>query len=66
LHQKLLVLWNALTADNLPACTRFAQSLQGLPPTWSRAPMPPASPAQQTAIRAALESLEVGGEPAAG
>jgi 4-hydroxy-tetrahydrodipicolinate synthase len=57
LHQKLLTLWNAIVSDNLPACTRYAQSLQGLPPTFSRAPMPEASPAQQAAIRKALDGL---------
>jgi 4-hydroxy-tetrahydrodipicolinate synthase len=57
LHKKLLALWNALIADNLPACTRYAQILQGLPKTHPRAPMPEASIAQQAAIRAALERL---------
>jgi len=57
LHQDLLVLWNAIIADNLPACTRYAQLLQGLPETYSRAPMPPASKAQQAAIKAALVRL---------
>ena len=57
LHQKLLTLWNAVIADNLPACTRYAQSLQGLPQTWPRAPMPEASPTQQAASRKALEGL---------
>ena len=57
LHNKLLALWNAIVSDNLPACTRYAQSLQGLPKTFSRAPMPEASPAQQAAIRKALEGL---------
>ena len=37
LHKKLLMLWNAVIADNLPACTRYAQTLQGLPQTWPRA-----------------------------
>jgi hypothetical protein len=53
LHKKLLTLWNAIVSDNLPACTRYSQSLQGLPTTFSRA----ASPAQQAAIRKALERL---------
>ena len=44
LHKKLLTLWNAIIADNLPACTRYAQTLQGLPKTYPRAPMPEASP----------------------
>lgn len=57
LHRKLLALWNALIADNLPACTRHAQMLQGLPPTSPRAPMPAASPAQQAAIHRALQAL---------
>jgi len=57
LHEKLLRLWNAIIADNLPACTRYAQTLQGLPQTFPRAPMPEASPAQQAAIRTALEGL---------
>lgn len=57
LHKKLLTLWNALIADNLPACTRHAQILQGQPKTHPRAPMPEASPAQQAAIAKALEAL---------
>jgi 4-hydroxy-tetrahydrodipicolinate synthase len=59
LHKKLLTLWNAIIADNLPACTRYAQTLQGLPKTYPRAPMPEASPAQQAAIRGALEGLGI-------
>ncbi len=57
LHRRLLVLWNALVADNLPACTKYAQTLQAVPAGHPRAPMPPASPAQQRAIEAALRGL---------
>jgi 4-hydroxy-tetrahydrodipicolinate synthase len=57
LHKKLLTLWNVVLGDNLPACTRYAQILQGLPQTWPRAPMPAATPAQQAAIRQALQAL---------
>ena len=57
LHQRLLALWNAIVSDNLPACTRSSQSLQGLPKTFSRAPMPEASAAQQAAISTALQGL---------
>ncbi|MCA6120685.1 dihydrodipicolinate synthase family protein [Bradyrhizobium sp. WSM 1704] len=57
LHKKLLTLWNAVIADNLPACTRYAQILQGLPQTYPRTPMPEASMAQQAAIAKALEGL---------
>jgi len=58
LHKKLLVLWNAMIADNLPAATRYAQELQGLPTgTFPRAPMPVATEQQRVAIRKALEGL---------
>jgi 4-hydroxy-tetrahydrodipicolinate synthase len=56
-HRRLLVLWNALVADNLPACTKYAQTLQGVPAGSPRAPMPPASQAQQRAIAAALRGI---------
>ncbi len=57
LHRRLLPLWNAMVGDNLPACTKYAQILQGCPGGQPRAPMPAASPAQQRAIGAALEGL---------
>ena len=57
LHRRLLVLWNALVADNLPACTKYAQSLQGVRAGHPRAPMASASPAQQRAIQTALRAL---------
>jgi 4-hydroxy-tetrahydrodipicolinate synthase len=60
LHRKLLPLWNALVSDNLPACTRYAQSLQGCEAGVPRAPMPPASSEQQTLIKAALQALVAG------
>jgi 4-hydroxy-tetrahydrodipicolinate synthase len=59
LHRRLLPLWNAIFADNLPANTKFAQTLQGCPAGAPRAPMPPASPEQQRKIRAALVGLGV-------
>ncbi len=59
LHVKFLRLWNAMFADNLPACTKFAQEIQGIPAGLPRAPMPVASPEQQVAIRQCLEALEV-------
>lgn len=58
LHRRLLLLWNAIAGDNLPACTKFAQTLQGCPAGFPRAPMPAASPEQQALIRAALSRLE--------
>jgi 4-hydroxy-tetrahydrodipicolinate synthase len=57
LHRKLLPLWNAIVGDNLPACTKFAQILQGCEAGLPRAPMPPASPRQQDKIAAALRAL---------
>lgn len=57
LHRRLLPLWNAMFDDNLPANTKYAQSLQGCPAGAPRAPMPPASDEQQRRIRAALEGL---------
>jgi 4-hydroxy-tetrahydrodipicolinate synthase len=59
LHNRLLALWNAMVGDNLPACVKYAQTLQGVPALYPRAPMPVASPAQQAAIRAALVGLGV-------
>ncbi len=56
-HRRLLPLWNAMVGDNLPACTKHAQTLQGCPGGLPRAPMPVASAAQQRAIAAALEGL---------
>ena len=42
LHGRLLALWNAIAGDNLPACVKYAQSLQQCPAGLPRAPMPPA------------------------
>lgn len=59
LHQRLLPLWNAMIDDNLPACTKYAQTLQGCPALHPRAPMPPATEKQQAAIRTALQGLGI-------
>ena len=59
LHQRLLRLWNAMFGDTLPACTKYAQLLQGCPAGRSRAPMPEANEAQKTAIREALMGLNL-------
>ncbi len=58
LHGKLLRLWNALMPhDNLPAATKYAQALQGVPSGAPRQPMAPASDRQRAAIEAALRGL---------
>jgi len=58
LHGRLLALWNAINGDNLPACVKYAQILQGCPSGLPRAPMPVADAAQQQAIAAALAALD--------
>ncbi len=63
LHERLLRLWNALVADNLPANCKAALELQGVPAGLPRAPMPISEPARRAAIRTALEGL---GAPLAG
>ncbi len=63
LHERLLVLWNALVSgasangDNLPACTKYAQTLQGCPGLYPRAPMPMPSEQVKAEIKAGLERL---------
>jgi 4-hydroxy-tetrahydrodipicolinate synthase len=57
LHRRLLHLWNALVGDNLPACVKHAQTLQGCPAGQPRAPMPAASADQHRAIATGLEML---------
>jgi 4-hydroxy-tetrahydrodipicolinate synthase len=54
LHAKILRVWNAINADNLPANTKTCQALLGRPAGLPRPPMPPSSPAQAAAARAAL------------
>ena len=54
LHEKLLPIWNAISYDNLPANVKHCQELQGRAAGGPRAPMPATSPAQASAIRAAL------------
>lgn len=58
LHLKLLRLWNALMPhDNLPASTKYAQSLQGCPSGIARQPMPMPDAEHQARIRDALDAL---------
>jgi 4-hydroxy-tetrahydrodipicolinate synthase len=54
LHEKILRVWNAINADNLPANTKTCQALQGRSAGAPRPPMPPSSPAQVAAARGAL------------
>ncbi|MCZ2147004.1 MAG: dihydrodipicolinate synthase family protein [Bryobacterales bacterium] len=54
LHKRLLRLWNAIDAPNLPANVRTAMRLQGRHGGVPRPPMPASSPAQEQRIREAL------------
>ena len=56
LHKKLLPIWNAIFADNLPANTKYAMHLQGRNGGVPRPPMPPTSEERKGPILAALES----------
>ena len=57
LHRGINTLWNAMTHENLPACVKFTQSLQGLPLHEVRAPMQAVPHAQRQAIETALAAL---------
>lgn len=57
LHFKLNALWNALNHDNLPACVKYIQHLQGLRLFEPRAPMMRVTDAQKAGIEAALKPL---------
>lgn len=59
LHEKILPIWNAIGYDNvfnLPANTKTCQELMGRKAGVPRPPMPASSPAQTSAIRAALQN----------
>lgn len=59
LHQQLLRIWNAISADNLPANVKYAMELQQRRAGEVRAPMPKTSRTQATAIRGALQSARL-------
>jgi 4-hydroxy-tetrahydrodipicolinate synthase len=54
LHEKLLPIWNAISADNLPANVRYCMELQGRNGGVPRPPMPATSDEQKRPIREAL------------
>lgn len=57
LHWKLNGLWNVVRHDNLPACTKYIQSRQGVDFFLPRAPMEPVSDELKRAIDGALKGL---------
>jgi 4-hydroxy-tetrahydrodipicolinate synthase len=59
LHCKLLVIWNAMLGDNLPANVKYAMELQGRSAGKPRSPMPVCSEKQKTAIREALSQAGI-------
>jgi 4-hydroxy-tetrahydrodipicolinate synthase len=59
LHQRLLRIWNAIEAPNLPANVKTAMEMQGRKGGVSRAPMPASSTQQREAIRIALQEADV-------
>lgn len=58
-HKKLLTIWNAISADNLPANVRYAMELQGRPAGVPRSPMPFSSPEQKNKIKNALKQTGI-------
>ncbi|MFL6663056.1 MAG: dihydrodipicolinate synthase family protein [Rhizobacter sp.] len=57
IHFKLNALWNSLNHDNLPACVKYIQHVQGLRMFEPRAPMMRVTDEQKVAIRQALQPL---------
>ena len=55
-HLKLLPIWNAIMADNLPANVKTALAMQGRPAGIPRMPMPESSEQQRASIEAALQA----------
>lgn len=63
LHNRLLVIWNAIAGDNLPACVKSLMQLRGRNGGVARAPMTPTTPKQIAAIEAALTQAALMPEP---
>jgi 4-hydroxy-tetrahydrodipicolinate synthase len=59
LHERLLSVWMALAGPNLPARVKAAMRFQSRPAGLPRAPMKPASPAEEEAVRAALQAVHL-------
>ena len=57
IHFKLNTLWNTFSHDNLPACVKYVQHLQGVAMYEPRRPMMRVTEAQKSAIKAALQPL---------
>lgn len=57
LHFKLNALWNTMSHDNLPACIKYIQHLQGIRMFEPRAPMMRVTDQQKIDIKAAMKHL---------
>ncbi len=57
IHFKLNALWNSLNHDNLPACVKYIQHLQGVSMFEPRRPMNRVSDTQKAGIKKALQPL---------
>lgn len=57
LHEAILRFWNATDHYNLPACIRYAQSLQGVDAGFPRMPTCPVTETQKTKIKPALKAI---------
>jgi len=57
LHFKLNALWNTMNHDNLPACIKYIQHLQGVRMFEPRAPMMRVTEQQKVDIKAAMQHL---------
>lgn len=57
LHAGLLRFWNALITDDLPANIKYAQSLQGVPFAYPRAPMRAPDEARKALIAKTLKAI---------
>ena len=58
-HERLLRVWIALKGPNLPARVKTAMRLQGRVSGLPRSPMRPPNPAEEEAIRIALQEADV-------
>lgn len=56
-HQKLLVLYRALSGPNFPARVKAALQLQGVPVGFPRRPMKPLNPNEVDRIKTALQNV---------
>lgn len=59
LHEKILTVWTAIDAPNLPATIKAALELQGRPVGLPRRPFGPATPDQRDQIRDALVKVGI-------